>query len=399
MRIRALQNGFFLLLLAAATLAFVWVVRGFFAPVFWAAALAIVFRKPYRRVSAALGRREGLAAALTTLGIVVLVLAPLGLLGAALVNEAMGLYARVASGELDVQGQAEALLPMAADLAERFNVDLAEVEAGLSSAAMAAGQYVAGQAVAIGQNALRFLLLAFVMLYTLFFFLRDGDRLIALIVQALPLGENRERRLLARFATVTRATMKGTLVVGAVQGAVGGVLFLVLGLDAPLFWGVIMAVCSLLPAVGPALVWGPAAVYLLATGSVVKGVVLIAGGALLIGTIDNVLRPLLVGRDTAMPDFLVLLSTLGGLALFGLTGIVVGPVVAALFLVVWQMFIEEYGGQDNLDEASEVEAVVEHPETVPPLTPKGGPPEPAPAAPAPAPPADAAPPPPPETGG
>jgi predicted PurR-regulated permease PerM len=152
----------------------------------------------------------------------------------------------------------------------------------------------------------------------------------------------RERQLLAKFADVALATIKGTLVVGVVQGAIGAVLFWILGIPAPVFWGSLMAVLSVLPAVGPGLIWLPAAVILLAMGQILKGIVLIVAGVLVIGLVDNMLRPLLVGHDTQMPDYLVLLATLGGLAVFGVSGFVIGPVIAAFFLVVWEMFAQEY---------------------------------------------------------
>jgi predicted PurR-regulated permease PerM len=140
--------------------------------------------------------------------------------------------------------------------------------------------------------------------------------------------------------------VKGTLVVGIIQGSLGGLAFWLLGLSAPVLWGVVMTVISLLPAVGSVLVWGPAAIYLLVTGEIVRGIILIVAGSFIIGTIDNVLRPLLVGRDTHMPDYLILLSMLGGIVLFGLSGFVIGPVIAALFITVWEMFTEEFGGLD-----------------------------------------------------
>jgi predicted PurR-regulated permease PerM len=180
------------------------------------------------------------------------------------------------------------------------------------------------------------------MLYILYFFLRDGDRLVDAVIRALPLGDRRERRLLAKFAEVSRATIKGTLIVGVVQGALGGLLFWVLGIPGPVFWGAIMTVLAVLPVVGTALVWAPAAIILLARGEIVKGVVLLAAGILVIGLVDNVLRPVLVGRDTQMPDYLVLLATLGGLGMFGMSGFVIGPVIAAFFLVVWDMFAQEH---------------------------------------------------------
>jgi predicted PurR-regulated permease PerM len=169
------------------------------------------------------------------------------------------------------------------------------------------------------------------------------------LVRALPLGDERERHLLGRFAEVSRATIKGTLVVGAAQGAIGGIAFAVLGLGAPVLWGVVMALASILPAVGPALVWLPASIWLLTHDRIVAGVVLILIGVFVIGLVDNVLRPILVGRDTRMPDYLVLLSTLGGLAAFGLAGIIIGPIIAAFFLSMWQMAHAEFHAEDRGD--------------------------------------------------
>ena len=182
------------------------------------------------------------------------------------------------------------------------------------------------------------------MLYLLFFFLRDGDKLLATLNYAIPMGDGRQQTLFRRFASVTRATLKGSLLVGLVQGALGGLLFWILGLRAPVFWGVIMAMLSLLPIVGPSIVWAPVALYLMFTGSMTKGIILVVGGVLVVGTADNILRPLLVGRETRMPDYMVLLSTLGGLSVFGPAGFVAGPVLAALFLSVWDMFAQEQRG-------------------------------------------------------
>jgi predicted PurR-regulated permease PerM len=188
-----------------------------------------------------------------------------------------------------------------------------------------------------------------VALYLLYFFLRDGERLVDGMVRALPLGDERERRLFHRFASITRATIKGTFIVGAIQGALGGIAFAILGIRAAIFWGVIMTVISLLPAVGSVLVWGPAAIILMLTGSLVKGIVLLVIGIAIISTVDNVLRPVLVGRETRMPDWLVFVSILGGIAAVGLSGFVIGPIVAGLFITVWEMFVEEYGHVDRAD--------------------------------------------------
>jgi predicted PurR-regulated permease PerM len=183
----------------------------------------------------------------------------------------------------------------------------------------------------------------FLMIYLLFFFLRDGQRIIERLVQVLPLGDERERQLFARFAQVVRATVKGTFIIGAVQGFIGGVTFALLGIEGAILWGVMMALMSLLPAVGAALIWVHEVIMLMANAEYTSGGILIAVGIFGIGLSDNFLRPLLVGRDTRMPDYLILLATLGGLGTFGISGLVIGPLIAALFITVWEMFEASFG--------------------------------------------------------
>jgi predicted PurR-regulated permease PerM len=279
------------------------------------------------------------------LTIIGLVVAPLFLVGLAMSREAIDLHDQITSGAIDLQAPLRFLrriMPLASDYVGRFGIDMEGVTQRLSTSAVAVSQFIASRALDVGQDVLRITVLFFLMLYMLFFFLRDGRQLVATLIRVLPLGDVRERRLLAKFAEVSLATIKGTLVVGVVQGAIGAVLFWALGIPAPVFWGALMAMFSVLPAVGPGLVWLPAAVILLGMGHIVKGLVLIGAGILAIGLVDNVLRPILVGHDTQMPDYLVLLATLGGLGLFGVSGFVIGPVVAAFFLVVWDMFAQEH---------------------------------------------------------
>jgi predicted PurR-regulated permease PerM len=290
--------------------------------------------------------RAWLASVLTLLTILLLVIVPASLLGFALLREVVVLYERVATGEIDL-GEAvrrtRDLVPVVTDGLERFGIEFDRLQDGVSGLAFMASAWLAQRALAMGQNALRIAALSALTLYVLYFFLRDGQKILDGVVRALPLGDEREWLLLSRFAAVSRATIGGALVVAAVQGAMGGLTFWVLGIPAPIFWGVVMTVLSFLPAVGASLVWGPAAVILALTGSPIRAVILVAVGALLIGLVDNVLRPVLVGRYTRLPDFLILVSTLGGLAVFGLSGVVIGPVIAAFFLSVWEMFAQEHG--------------------------------------------------------
>ena len=350
MHLRSLENKAFLTLVVLVTAVFAWTIGGFLLPVFWAVVLAVLFTPLFRWFETRTRGRATLAALLTLLTVLVLVVAPLVLLATLVTQEAVGVYERVASGEIDLTepvASVEQMLPRLVQRAKELGVDFDQVRENVASSALAASQQVASRLLGVGQQALQFTLLLAVTLYVLFFFVRDGRGLQDVLVRALPLGDPRERRLITKFAAVTRATVKGTFVIAAVQGTIGGIAFFALGLGSPVLWGVMMAVFSLLPAVGGALVWIPAAVYLLLVGSWGKALILTIVGVGVMGTVDNALRPVLVGRDAGMPDYMILLSTLGGLATFGFSGLVVGPVVAGLFLTVWEIFTEEFGPGDS----------------------------------------------------
>lgn len=338
---QAIQRAWFLIVLAVVTLAFLWLTLDFIGPVFWAAVLAVIFNPLQRQLEVVLGGKKTSAALVSLLIIVLVVFVPLILLGVAVSQEALTLYNRIQDGSVDVQEYVTRISPMVRDLSLRLGIEPGSIQQRIYQAAGMAAQTIATQAVVVGQNLLSVIAKTALMLYLLFFFLRDGDDLVGVLGDAIPMGVSRQRTLFSQFASVTRATLKGSLLIGLVQGALGGLLFFALGLRAAVFWGVIMAMLSLLPLVGPAIVWAPAAIYLMLTGSITKGIILVIGGALVVGTADNVLRPLVVGRETRMPDYMVLLSTLGGLSVFGAAGFVAGPVLAALFLSVWDMFAQE----------------------------------------------------------
>jgi predicted PurR-regulated permease PerM len=346
----AAQRIFFGLLLIIVTGAFIWLVRGFVQPIFWAVALAIVFFPLNEFLTTRLKGRNALAAGLSVIIILLIVVLPVTALVAAVAQEAAALYDRIRTNEINVSGTIdwiEEALPLLTSAAESLRIDTERIQSQLSSSAVTISQFVAQRAVSIGQDTIRIAVYFFLMLYLLFFFMRDGKLIIRGLVRALPFGDERERHLLERFAQVSRATIKGTLVVGIVQGTIGGITFALLGIGAPVLWGVVMAVFSIIPAIGPAIVWLPAAIILIANQSIWQGIVLILIGAVVIGLADNLLRPLLVGRDTRMPDYLILLSTLGGLTAFGISGFVLGPIIAAFFLSVWEMAVDEYADQEG----------------------------------------------------
>jgi predicted PurR-regulated permease PerM len=341
----SLEDKTFLLLLLLVSLAFFWVLWPFYGAVFWGAILAILFSGLFLRLLKRLAPRRTLAAVLTVLIILVLVILPVGLIGGLLVQEASGVYARVQSGELNFgryfQQVYDALPAWITVLLERSGLgNLGLVQERLTASLTRGSQFIATQALSIGQNAFDFLVSFFIMLYLLFFFLRDGAALSRRIRDAIPLEMQIKRSLFSKFTTVIRATVKGNIVVAMLQGALGGLIFWFLDIHAPVLWGTMMAFLSLLPAVGAALVWLPVAIYFLATGAIWQGVVLTAFGVLVIGLVDNILRPVLVGKDTKMPDYVVLVSTIGGMALFGLNGFVIGPVIAAMFMAAWDIFLK-----------------------------------------------------------
>ncbi|UYO49575.1 AI-2E family transporter [Rhodopseudomonas palustris] len=339
----ASENKFFILLLVVATGLFGWILWPLYSAVLWGMVIAILFAPLNRQLNRAFGFRRNLAAFTSVAIIVLMVLLPMSLLGAALAREAAATYTKIESGNLDLLKTMRELLASRpdwlGDLLSRFGVgNLADIQQRLSAALLRGSQYLAGQALDIGQSTFDFTVNLFVMVYLLFFLLRDGDLLAGRIRRAMPLGVDHQSRLLDKFTVVIRATVKGNMLIALIQGALGGLAFYVLGISGALMWAVVMAFLSLLPAVGAGIVWLPMALYLIATGSVWHGVGLVVWGSLVIGMVDNFLRPILVGKDTRMPDYVVLISTLGGLEVFGLNGFVIGPVIAAMFIATWDIY-------------------------------------------------------------
>jgi predicted PurR-regulated permease PerM len=340
-----LQSKALLVLVVLVSILFALVLWPLIGAVLWAVFIAIVFSSLQDRSVMVCRGRRGWAAFGTLVVIVVSVLIPMALLASAVANEATAFFNRIRSGHYEFNDYFQNFVSVLPEWARALLVrvgleDLGAVQRKLVTALAASSQQITAQAFSVGQNTLEFLLNFFVMLYVLFFLLRDGRQIAARATRALPLAPRQSRRLMDQFATVVRATVKGNVMVALVQGALGWLAFWVLGIAGALLWGAVMALLSLLPAVGAGLVWGPVAIYLIATGGVVQGIGLILWGVLVIGLVDNVLRPILVGKETRLPDYLVLVATLGGLAIFGINGFVIGPVIAAVFLVSWDLLTE-----------------------------------------------------------
>ncbi|WP_417502555.1 AI-2E family transporter [Marinobacter sp.] len=345
-----LETRTFLAMLVGVSLAFVLLMKPFIGPIFWAIAIALIFHPLQVFLVRKLGDRPNVNALITLTICMLIVVIPVLILVTSLVAEGLGIYQKIQEGEIkpgEYIDQVNQSFPAIQAFLTQFDINFSEIRDRVVSLFVGGSQFLAKQALGIGQNTFQFFLGLALMVYLAFFLLRDGSKLIDLMIRALPLGDERERLLFAKFAEVTRATVKGNLLIAIIQGALGGIIFWILGITGALLWGVVMAIFSLLPAVGAALVWVPAAIYLAAVGDIIQAVVLTVFGVVVIGLADNILRPIMVGRDTKLPDYIVLLSTLGGLAMFGINGFVMGPLVAALFMAFWGIFIREFSEESQ----------------------------------------------------
>ena len=338
-----LRTAFVLLLVAAVTAFFLAVAWPFLKPLLLGALLAGLFHPLYRWITRLLGGRPSLGAAVTLVVLLVLGLGPLSVFLGIVVQQA-----------LTVSDQAIPWLSQHLGAASTYNVhewlvrrfpSLAEYIPSqeqllqqVGTAAKTAGAFLVNFAASMTALTATFLLNLFVMLYAMFFFFRDGHTILERIFYYLPLNDEDETRMLARFTSITRATVKGTLVIGAIQGALAGVAFWVAGIDGAALWGTVMTILSIIPGIGAPLVWVPVVIVLFLNGQYLTATLLLVWCAAVVGTIDNFLRPVLVGRDAKMPDLLILIGTLGGLFLFGPIGFIVGPIICGLFLTVWDIY-------------------------------------------------------------
>ena len=345
-----------LVLLIAISIALGWILQPFFEVILWGFIIALLATPLNRYLMRRYKLGHNTAALLTMMVVLWVVVLPLVLVSLSLATEASGIYQRIQSGEIKpatyLRGVFDALPSWFTSILDRFGLtNFGRLQTRFSALLSQGTQFIATQALSVGQLTFDFSVNVFITLYLSFFLIRDGDTLIQTLHRGIPLAPAHKRELGSKFTTVVRATVKGNLLVALVQGALGGLAFWVLGIGAPVLWAVVMAFVSLLPAVGAALVWVPVALYLLLQGSVWQSMALVAWGVLVIGLIDNLLRPMLVGKDTRMPDYVVLITTLGGMAVFGLHGFVVGPTIAAMFMAIWHIYATPQDVVDDIPDA------------------------------------------------
>lgn len=336
-----MRSVFFFGLIIILGLMVLYLFRPFAYPIFWAAVVAVMFYPIFLWINKHI-KIPSMSSLITAILVIVVLFLPLTLISVLLVQESADLYQKIADG--NYFGAVENVATQLEDssVGPVLTKVKAEWESYAASGARALGVFVFNNLRDITQNSLRFLFMAFIMLYTLFYFLKDGKDILGKLMHLSPLGDRYEKMLYDRFTSTARATLKSTLIIGGVQGILGGILFAITGVEGVLVWAVVMTILSIIPAVGSFLVWMPAGVIMLIAGNVWQGLVILIVGAVVISNIDNLLRPPLIGKDTQMHPLLVLFSTLGGIVFFGVSGFVIGPVLMSLFLAVMSIYDHYY---------------------------------------------------------
>lgn len=356
MRLNGISKGFFILILFVVSAAFLEVLQPYYSSVLWAAILAVIFHPVKTTFRQILGDRNGIASVLTVMVICLIVFIPLGAIVSSLAFEFNAVYNKLQNNTTQLPVILADIMQHLPRWVRHFLTEhqlntAAGIQQRLSEVALRGGQYLAGSVFLIGKSTFSFVVGFGIMLYLLFFLLKDGAYLVGLMLEALPLSKYVKHHLFVKFAAVSRATVKGTVIVAIVQGTLGGLAFYFTGIDGSLLWGALMAFLSIIPAVGSAIIWVPAAIYFFASGMLWQGLFLVGFFVVVIGLVDNILRPLLVGKDTKMPDYLILIATLGGMEVYGINGFVIGPLIAALFIACWNIL----SGRDNQSNIEEID--------------------------------------------
>lgn len=348
MKFEKIRSYTFIGVLIGITLVFLWMLRPYVFAVFWAAVIATLFSSLYGRILKGCRGKKSLAMPIIMVLIVLIFLIPLAGVVSLIVQQALSLYDTYGNQEtIDLTSkylQSYLNHPwVRRALGEDFDV-AKKLEEWSASASNFLYQYITSW----GQNTLRVIIQFFIMMYALYYFIKDGDKILKKLMYLLPLGDRYEKVLYSRFVSTARATLKGTVVIGLVQGIIGGIALLITGVPAAAFWALIMIILSIIPAVGAFVILLPAAIVMLVMGNIWQAVVILV--ALVVSSlIDNFLRGPLVGKDAQMHPLFIFFATLGGLLAFGISGVVVGPVLAAFLISIWGIYEQKY--KPELDKA------------------------------------------------
>lgn len=346
MKFSRFKNLTFFTALISITLIFLYLIRPFFYPIFWAAVIAGIFYPIFKKINKKINYPN--LSALATIGtILIIIIIPVAVLSSLVLKETVELYGSISNNQGPIVNTVSGIFNWIKNnpITEKLNINEQQVTQQLTSFAKTTTDFIFTTAKNITQNSLTFLIMFIIMIYALFFFLKDGEKLLKKLAHISPLGEKHEIIMYKKFTSTARSVLKGTLIVGGIQGALTGMLFYITGIEGALIWGIITTLFAIVPGFGSYIIWLPAAIIMFILGNIWQAVLIALVGGLIISTIDNFLRPVLVGKDTQMHPLLILFSTLGGLVIFGISGFIIGPIITALLLSLWEMY-EQYFHQE-----------------------------------------------------
>jgi predicted PurR-regulated permease PerM len=333
----------FFAIMLIVTISFFYIMKPFIYALLWAIIIAGLFMPVYKIVEKKLHRPTASAAIVLVLICLIFIL-PIGFVASLLLAESMDIYQSLSNDNSQINVNVRKLTELVKHniYTDRLHLDDAALTAKITELSKSIAGYILENLTSFTKNTIQFFVQVGVMLYALFYFIRDGEDFLASILRFLPLGQGRERILLAHFQKTANATLKVTLIIGGIQGILGGLLFIFTGIPGAILWGVVMVITAVIPVVGCALVWAPAGVFMMVTGHIWTGIFILAFGSLVISMVDHFLRPILLGKDVSMHPLLIFLSTMGGLIVFGFSGFIIGPIIMSLVLAVWRMYEEYY---------------------------------------------------------
>jgi predicted PurR-regulated permease PerM len=337
------QTTLFFAIMLIVTIAFFYIMKPFIYALFWAVVLAGLFMPVYKKVEKKL-HRPTVSAAIVLVLICLIFILPLVFIASLLLKESMDIYQGISNGNSQINVYIQKLTELIKHnpYKDSLNLDDAAFAENIMDLSKSVAGYFFSNLKSFTQNMLQFIAQLGVMLYALFYFIRDGEKFLETILRLLPLEHDRDRILLNHFKKTANSTLKVTLIIGGIQGTLGGLLFLFTGIQGAILWGIMMIITAVIPVVGCALVWAPAGIFMIITGNLWTGIFILAFGSLVISMVDHFLRPILLGNDVSMHPLLIFLSTIGGIIVFGFTGFIIGPIIMSLVVAVWSMYEEYY---------------------------------------------------------
>jgi len=342
MQLTKVRLSLFFFLLILVTLGFGYILKPFFYPIFWAAVIASIFYPLYEKLLKKI-KRPSIASILMLFLVFLIIFLPLTAISSLLIKESIDIYTEIDNNKSEITNSMQGVFDWAQEnpILRKISIDESFWIDKVSESAKALTAFIFSSIKNFTQNSVIFVIMFILMLYSLYYFFKDGKRFLETAMHLIPLGNKYEKILYKKFTDTSLSALKGTLIVGGIQGLLGGLMFAFLGINGAAIWGIIMVVLSILP-IGPSLVWLPTGIILLINGQTWQGIALLLFGLLVISVIDNFLRPVLVGKETKLHPLLILFSTLGGLALFGFTGFIIGPIISALVISMWDIYDEHY---------------------------------------------------------